>query len=310
VAEDNRINQKLIVALLERMGAKATLAANGLEAVELRKRGEYDLVLMDIQMPVMGGVEATQEILRYEKENGLPHVPIIAITANALHGDRERFLKAGLDEYLSKPIDRKKLLEIMIRLTGKSSKVKKGEEKEPTAKTEAPRDESPREKEAQEERPVSGKTEPPENPEESDDSAGSDNSPEESADTVSSAEEGKSDLTPALCLVCRPGLFRKLHEKFLASLPMDLETVDDLSHLTDSMKKGNCRYLILDAASWDAEALCRLMETTDGELRILLHGKEPELPDCFDASRLSVYRSMQELKDLLRVPGEDAQPPR
>lgn len=113
VAEDNFINQKLIKQVLERYGVTVELANNGLEAFEKRRKEIYDLIFMDIQMPVMDGVEATHEIINYEVEEKLDHVPIIALTANALNGDRERFISEGLDEYVSKPIETNELLYIL-----------------------------------------------------------------------------------------------------------------------------------------------------------------------------------------------------
>ncbi len=105
VAEDNPINQKLIRTTLEKFGVEVTLASNGQEAFELRKQNDYDLIFMDIQMPVMNGLDATKEILHYEKVNHLRHIPIVALTANALAGDREKYIEAGMDNYLSKPIN-------------------------------------------------------------------------------------------------------------------------------------------------------------------------------------------------------------
>ncbi len=105
VAEDNAINQKLITKVLSDFGLNVTLANNGEEAVNLRKQNEYDIIFMDIQMPVMGGVEATEQILQFEKSGGLRHIPIIALTANALQGDREKYINAGMDDYTSKPIN-------------------------------------------------------------------------------------------------------------------------------------------------------------------------------------------------------------
>jgi signal transduction histidine kinase/CheY-like chemotaxis protein len=105
VAEDNVINQKLITRVLKSFGLQITIASNGKEALELRKQNEYDVIFMDIQMPVMGGIEATQEIIRFENLNHRKHIPIIALTANALQGDREKYLEAGMDNYASKPID-------------------------------------------------------------------------------------------------------------------------------------------------------------------------------------------------------------
>ena len=105
VAEDNPINQKLIRTTLEKFGIDVTLASNGQEAFDLRKQNDYDLIFMDIQMPVMNGLEATNEILHYEEVNHLKHIPIIALTANALTGDREKYMEAGMDNYISKPIN-------------------------------------------------------------------------------------------------------------------------------------------------------------------------------------------------------------
>jgi len=104
VAEDNPINQKLIKIVLENFGLKVTMASNGEEAYELRKKESYDMIFMDIQMPVMSGIESTQMILKYEEENSLNHIPIIALTANALPGDREKYMNEGMDDYTTKPL--------------------------------------------------------------------------------------------------------------------------------------------------------------------------------------------------------------
>jgi PAS domain S-box-containing protein len=102
LTEDNTINQRLAMRLLERLGHKVTLAVNGERAVQAVKEGRYDLVLMDIQMPVMGGLEATQKIREWLE--GQAHLPVIAMTAHAMQGDRERYLASGMDGYVSKPI--------------------------------------------------------------------------------------------------------------------------------------------------------------------------------------------------------------
>ena len=113
IAEDNIINQKLIKRTLEDLGLTISLASNGLEAFQKRKDGNFDLIFMDIQMPFLDGVEATKEILDYEEDYNQPHVPIIALTANALKGDRERFLNAGLDEYTTKPLVRSEIISLL-----------------------------------------------------------------------------------------------------------------------------------------------------------------------------------------------------
>jgi signal transduction histidine kinase/CheY-like chemotaxis protein len=110
VAEDNIINQKLIQRTLEDLGLNVTLANNGLDAFQKRKDGNFDMIFMDIQMPFLDGVEATQEILDWEEDYEQVHKPIVALTANALKGDRERFLAAGLDEYTTKPLVRSEII--------------------------------------------------------------------------------------------------------------------------------------------------------------------------------------------------------
>jgi signal transduction histidine kinase/CheY-like chemotaxis protein len=115
VAEDNIINQKLIKRTLEELGLTITIASNGLEAFQKRKDGDFSLIFMDIQMPFLDGVEATKEILEYEREYKVAHIPIIALTANALKGDREVFMASGLDEYTTKPLVRAEILSLLNR---------------------------------------------------------------------------------------------------------------------------------------------------------------------------------------------------
>ena len=111
LVEDNMMNRKVAVKMLEKLGHDVLEVNNGLEAVEaFEKHHEtIDVILMDIQMPVMGGEEATQKIRDLEKELSI-HTPIIALTANAMMGDRERFLEAGMDDYISKPVKKNDLI--------------------------------------------------------------------------------------------------------------------------------------------------------------------------------------------------------
>jgi signal transduction histidine kinase/DNA-binding response OmpR family regulator/HPt (histidine-containing phosphotransfer) domain-containing protein len=120
LAEDNRVNQTVAVRMLEKWGHSVTVAEDGGKAVALFQAagpGEIDLVLMDVQMPEMNGFEATAALRKLEEETGL-HVPIIAMTAHAMKGDQERCLAAGMDGYLSKPIDAARLFETLEGLNG------------------------------------------------------------------------------------------------------------------------------------------------------------------------------------------------
>lgn len=115
VVEDNDINQSLISLLLEQQGIIPDIADNGLQAVEMFTAKRYDLVLMDINMPVMDGLEATRQIREYEGVNDFAPCPVIALTANVMSEDRERFLAGGMDDYLTKPIDPERLGEVLGR---------------------------------------------------------------------------------------------------------------------------------------------------------------------------------------------------
>jgi signal transduction histidine kinase/CheY-like chemotaxis protein len=112
LAEDNLVNQRLATRLLERRGHRVDLACSGQEAIAFAERERFDLILMDLQMPDMDGIEATAVIREREKRRGV-HTPIVALTAHSMKGDRERCLEAGMDNYINKPIDAVKFLEIV-----------------------------------------------------------------------------------------------------------------------------------------------------------------------------------------------------
>ncbi|MEA3289562.1 MAG: ATP-binding protein [Campylobacterota bacterium] len=112
LVEDNKANQMFMKVILQKMNIQFDIANDGEEAVSIFKNNSYDLILMDENMPNMNGIEAIKYILEYEKENDLVHTPIVALTANALIGDRERFLSSGMDEYLTKPVDKNKLSDL------------------------------------------------------------------------------------------------------------------------------------------------------------------------------------------------------
>lgn len=114
VVEDNVVNQRVVKSLLEKLGCKVVVAGDGLQGVNTFKSGTYDLVLMDCQMPVLDGFGATGKI-REAETAAAKHTPIIAVTANALEGDRERCLASGMDDFLPKPIRLNDLRELLAR---------------------------------------------------------------------------------------------------------------------------------------------------------------------------------------------------
>jgi CheY-like chemotaxis protein len=119
VGEDNPVNQKLVARTLENFGHKVTLASNGREAVDAFIASPFDIVLMDVQMPVLDGLSATRMIREIESEAGTSHMPIVGLTAHALDSDRSRCLQAGMDAYLSKPFKPQELILLIEALAGK-----------------------------------------------------------------------------------------------------------------------------------------------------------------------------------------------
>jgi CheY-like chemotaxis protein/HPt (histidine-containing phosphotransfer) domain-containing protein len=123
VAEDNDINRKLAETLVRKKGHMVSSVSNGRKALEALGNETYDLILMDVQMPKMDGVEATLAI-RLKENSTCGHVPIIAMTAHAMKGDKEKYLSAGMDEYIAKPIKSNELYNILERFLGANVKEK------------------------------------------------------------------------------------------------------------------------------------------------------------------------------------------
>jgi CheY-like chemotaxis protein len=121
LAEDNIVNQKLATRILEKMGFQVEAVNNGAEAIRALEKNFYDIVLMDVQMPIMDGLAATQAIRAGNESLVNPHIPIIAMTAHALKGDRERCLEAGMDDYVAKPIQPEALIDKLVLWLGNRS---------------------------------------------------------------------------------------------------------------------------------------------------------------------------------------------
>ena len=117
LVEDNKINQLVGVKQLQKIGYLVDVAGNGLEAVEASKRDTYGVILMDCQMPGMDGYEATRKIRELEAGQNLPHARIIAMTASVMKEDRDRCLAAGMDDYISKPVDSDELRKACLQKT-------------------------------------------------------------------------------------------------------------------------------------------------------------------------------------------------
>ncbi|MHC5540760.1 response regulator, partial [Singulisphaera rosea] len=114
VADDHEVNRKVALWMLGQLGCQAKAVANGREAIETLESQPFDIVLMDVQMPLMDGLEATQEIRNRETLGDRPRIPILALTAHAMEGDRQRCLAAGMDGYVSKPVTQRELYEILM----------------------------------------------------------------------------------------------------------------------------------------------------------------------------------------------------
>jgi len=114
IVEDNKTNQMLLSIILDEYHVTYDIANNGIEALNLYVKNSYDIILMDENMPEMNGIEATRRIRDMENESGR-HTPIIAVTANAMHDDRQLFLDAGMDEYLSKPYEEEQIVTLLGR---------------------------------------------------------------------------------------------------------------------------------------------------------------------------------------------------
>ncbi|SFV90737.1 BarA sensory histidine kinase (= VarS = GacS) [hydrothermal vent metagenome] len=247
VTEDNIINQKLIKRVLEDHGITVELANNGLEAFEKRRNNNYDLLFMDIQMPVMDGIEATHEIIDYEEDEEVPHVPIVALTANALKGDRERFLAEGMDEYITKPIETTELLYILNKFLADKAVLETSQKEEETPK-------------AQTDEAVDTQIQEPELPKEEshveeDAVIDLDMSPKEHTTTSNDAISLVDDISETetlqenqKILIAKKFLLeRRVLTKVIENLGYDYDIVEDMGTLEEKLSEGHYDILFTDA---------------------------------------------------------------
>ncbi len=262
VTEDNIINQKLIKRVLEDHGITVDIANNGLEAFEKRRNNDYDLLFMDIQMPVMDGIEATHEILDFEEDEEEPHVPIVALTANALKGDRERFLAEGMDEYITKPIETTELLYILNKFLSHKAKATEESDAGESAPANEPQKEEPQ---AEEKQP---KPAPAESVQE--ETATEEEVPlqldEVMIEDTSAGNEEKKILVAKKFL-----LERRILTKVIENLGYDYDIVEDMSQLESKVASG--AYDILFA---DEELVTDALRQAAGDVAIVTDSKEKE----------------------------------
>jgi signal transduction histidine kinase/CheY-like chemotaxis protein len=239
VAEDNSINQKLIKNVLNGFGIDVTLAGNGEEAVKLRMQNEYDMIFMDIQMPVLGGIEATHKIIEYEEKNRKHHVPIVALTANALSGDREKYMDEGMDNYLSKPIDLERLnilLQEYFPTHVKKDQEDKRTDSEVTEKEEVKADIDS--SDVHIESDITQEEEPLEvcMIEETDDTA------DDASEEIKPVSEERKDIL----LYHSFSLIADLYERILQNLGYSVDKILDEEHFMDSIEQNRYKYVLFD----------------------------------------------------------------
>ncbi len=267
VAEDNLVNQQVAMAMLKKLGCQVDLAANGREAVDSVSAHSYDLIFMDCQMPEMDGYAATAEILRLEKEAGMQHTPIVALTANALQGDREKCLAAGMDDYLSKPFKEKQIGAVLERWLSKQPLPEVADSPELSAAvTECPP--GP---------PVSA-AEPP---------------VDSTEDPGGPLEQKALDNIRALQVAGAPDMLAKIIEIYLQECPKLLETLDEAvaSGDADGVRKAahSLKSSSANLGAINLSALCKELEMGGRDNRL---DKAAELLAGIDAEYSAVKAAL------------------
>ena len=271
VTEDNIINQKLIRRILEEHGITVDIANNGLESFEKRRSGDYDLLFMDIQMPVMDGIEATHEILDYEEDEELAHIPIVALTANALKGDRERFLAEGMDEYITKPIETTELLYILNKFLSDKASSKtvepvKAEEKmiETSEESLTPVAEVTDEIELSLEEPA--------------------------VDLIETPKEKKILIAKKFLLA------RRVLAKVLENLGHEYDTLDDMDMLESKLESGD-----YDILFTDTDLVTESISNSNGNVAIISSSKtnDPQEVNVQKGETISSTASKEEIENII-----------
>ncbi len=280
VAEDNIINQKLIKRTLEDLGLTVSIASNGLEAFQKRKDGDFDLIFMDIQMPFLDGIEATKEILEFEEDYHRIHVPIIALTANALKGDRERFLAAGLDEYTTKPLVRSEIVLLLNQFLSDKIIIVKPELQKVQKEEEPVIEEQPAE-EATEEHTEEAKI--------------------EEQEEAQQPKEYKADII----LAKKSPFETRLFQKVLDSLGYSYEIANSVAQLESMIADNNYKIVLFDKElkNLNLEAFTKLVKTINKQsglpsYLVLMNNSEDNSDDI-----AYVHETIRNIvnKDLLRL---------
>jgi signal transduction histidine kinase/CheY-like chemotaxis protein len=299
IAEDNLINQKLIQNILESMGLSTDLANNGQEALEKRKANQYDIVFMDIQMPIMDGVEATHAILQYEKESEIPHVPIVALTANALKGDRERFLNEGLDEYVSKPIEMTELLYVLNKFLSDKATINIDQEspasasdfaKKPAAsglsdsliEPPAPLEEAP----ATVQNIASIQAEPSQKT-------------GQKSDKTYPVSAADASPRSSILVAKRSRLSRQILDRLLTSMGYTVETVSDPAEFKETISHGAYRVVFADEEWIDPEVRERLHQANT-QVILTANPESPQHLEGLDIVRVDSVLSRDALAAILK----------
>jgi len=282
VAEDNMINQKLITKVLKGFGLEVTVANNGKEAFDLRKQNDYNVIFMDIQMPVMGGIEATKEIIHFETLNRIKHIPIIALTANALQGDREKYIEAGMDNYASKPIDLEHINKLLEEYF--PTHIVKSNEKEITGMKKV----SVGDKE---------KTTSNQKIEILNSIVSGDNEYGQKSDTPSISEIIEQDI-----LLYHPlSLLSDLYTKVLGNLGYRVDTVSDENLFLDRLEENRYRCVIYYGSSFIKLASLTKQLISDKGFQQLVIVKNEEEADYFDSETYTEGEDVSQLENKLNT---------